>query len=118
MAPKSRAGQLLTSWFEQNYEYRVEEGDLRYAPSKIEAVRRDGEDFDDVHLANLKRRLKSTAFPISSFVIYLEIDEFRRFVRIYIDLAHHSQIKKKGDKIHHWSIVTKDEIQSRILNAM
>jgi len=40
-----RESQILASWFDENYEYHIEEGDLRYSPPKIEAVRKDGEDF-------------------------------------------------------------------------
>ncbi len=114
---KRPATQLLSSWFDQNYEYRVEEGDLRYSPSKIEAVRIDGGDFDDLYLQNLKIHLVSSVFPSSIYTIDFEVDDFRRFVRIYVDhSAHGSHVKKKNEKIQHWSVVSKDEIQSRLAN--
>lgn len=107
--------QLLSSWFDQTFEYRVEEGDPRYAPSKIEAVRRDGEDFDDLYMQNLKLHLQTSALPSSIFNIYLETDEFRRFVRIYVDSAQNNHIKKKKiDQLHHWSVIPRGEIQSRL----
>jgi len=105
------------SWFDQKFEYRIEEGDLRYAPSKIEAVRRDGGDFDDLYLQNLKVHLRTSAFPPSIFNLYLETDEFRRFVRIYIDSVQSGHAKKKVEQIRQWSVISKDEIQSRISNA-
>ena len=105
---------MVSSWFDENYEYRIEEGDLRYSPSKIEAVRRDGEDFDDLHLENLRRRLQATAFPASVYSLTFETDEFRRFIRIYIDFAKHTQGEKKADKIQSWSIVAAAEIRSRL----
>jgi hypothetical protein len=104
------------SWFIQNYGYRIEEGDLRWAPSKIEAVRRDGGDFDDLSLEDLRARLKASAFPPSLFNLYLETDEFRRFVRIYIDWVHNGNTKKGKDAIT-WSVIPVDEIQSRIASA-
>ncbi len=103
--------QLLPSWFDQNYGYRIEEGDLKWAPSKIEAVRRDGGDFDDVYLENLESHLKATTFPPSLFKMYIETDEFRRFVRIYVDSAHNLPTKK--DEII-WAVIPKNEIQFRI----
>jgi len=111
------SGQIIPSWFDQNYEYRIEEGDLRYEPSKIEAVRRDGEDFDDLHLQSLKLRLEQSMFPLSRFAIYFHSDEFRRYVRIYIDFAHSGKAKGKHGKILQWSVVPKDEIKSRIIKA-
>jgi hypothetical protein len=113
----SRNSQLLSSWFEQTYEYRIEEGDLRYSPSKIEAVRRDGGDFDDIHLQNLKGHLQSSAFPINTFSLYFETDDFRRFVRIYVDSAQNSHSKRKKYQAIRWSIIPMDEIQSRIVTA-
>ena len=117
MAPSRRVSQLLSSWFDQAFEYRIEEGDLRYSPSKIEAVRRDGGDFDDIYLQNLKLHLQSSAFPVNFFSLYFETDEFRRFVRIYVDSAKSNYSKKKRDRNSHWSIISKSEIQSILANA-
>jgi len=117
MESNGRTSQLVSSWFEQTYEYRIEEGNLRYFPSKIEAVRRDGEDFDDIHLQNLKGHLQSYAFPINIFSLYFETDEFRRFVRIYVDSAQNSRGKRKKYQAIHWSIIPVDEIQSRLVSA-
>ena len=111
------SGQQISSWFDQNYAYRIEEGHPRYSPSKIEAVRRDGEDFDDLYLANLKRHLQLFAFPNSIFSLRFETDEFRRFVRIYIDSAQNNHVKKKREKIQIWSVIPKYEIQSRLSSA-
>jgi hypothetical protein len=116
MGPGRRVSQILSSWFDQAYEYIIEEGDLRYSPSKIEAVRRDGGDFDDIYLQNLKLHLQSSAFPTSMFSLFFETNEFRRFVRIYVDLANNNYGKKKRDRAH-WSVIPKSEIQSRITNA-
>jgi len=96
MGPRRRSEiQMVSSWFDENYEYRIEEGDLRYSPSKIEAVRRDGEDFDDHHLENLRSRLQAIAFPASVYSLTFETDEFRRFIRIYIYFAKHAGGNKK-----------------------
>ncbi len=116
MEPERPSSQFLISWFDQNYGYRIEEGDLRWAPSKIEAVRRDGGDFDDLYLENLKAHLKAAIFPPSLFYMYFETDEFRRFVRIYIDTVHNGFSKRKKDEIS-WSVVPKNEIQFRISSA-
>lgn len=99
---------FLSSWFDEIYLYRIEEGDPRYSPSKIEAVRRDGGDFDDLHLASLKRRLVSHTFPQPKFEISVETDEFRRFVRIYVDFA--SMRDDRGVV----SNVSRDEIRTRL----
>jgi hypothetical protein len=82
------------SWFDQKFEYRIEEGDLRYEPSKIEGVRKDGGDFDDLYLQNLKAHLRASVFLPSIFNLYFETDELRRFVRIYIDSAKWPREKK------------------------
>jgi hypothetical protein len=116
LEPERQSSQFLTSWFDQDYRYRIEEGDLRWAPSKIEAVRCDGEDFDNLYLQNLLGRLKATVFPPSLFKVYFETDEFRRFVRIYIDTAHNSFSKRKKDEPS-WSVIPKNEIQFRISSA-
>jgi hypothetical protein len=117
MGSEGRSSQILSSWFEQNYEYRIEEGNLKNFPSKIEAVRRDGGDFDDFYLANLKRHLQISSFPPSLFSIYFETDEFRRFVRIYIDSARNHNSKKKIEQLQKWSVIPKSEIQSRLEDA-
>jgi hypothetical protein len=114
MEPQFRSSQLLSSWFDENYEYRIEEGDLNYAPTKIEAVRGDGENFDDFYIESLKRRLQAGVFPPSLYALYFETDEFRRFVRIYIDRSNHGRTKKKIDQIRSWSVITMDEIRSRL----
>lgn len=110
-----------SSWFDENYDYRIEEGDLTSAPSKIEGVRRDGGDFDDFHLQILTNRLLAKVFPPSIYATQFETDEFRRYVRIYVDYAKgHVKIKtkKKGEwEIHSWSVVPADEIRSRLASA-
>jgi len=53
-------GYFRLSWFSEKYLFRVEEGLPKEAPSKIEAVLKDGKDFDDIRLANLRR-------PIAEF---------------------------------------------------
>jgi hypothetical protein len=116
MEAESSASHLMVSWFDRTYQYRIEQGDLRYSPSKIEAVRRDGEDFDDLSLQILKAHLRATAFPPAVFDIIFETDEFRRYVRIYVDSAQNSHSKKRG-RLRHWAIIPKTEIQSRISNA-
>jgi len=111
-------GQVFLSWFGQAYAYRVEEGDPRYGPSKIEAVRKDGEDFDDVCLDYLKRRLEATIFPRSLYILSLEVDEFRRFVRIYVDSTLNERpTKGKSETGLRRLIVPKDEIVTKINNG-
>jgi hypothetical protein len=106
--------QFLTSWFDETYQYRIEEGNPKYSPSKIEAVRKDGGNFDDFHLTNLMRQLVSRAFPRSMFEIGFETDEFRRFVRIYVDLA---VSRKKKNELNSWTIIPTDEIRLRLGNV-
>lgn len=103
----------LLSWFERDYVYRVEEGERDVQPSKIEAVRRDGKDFGDEYLAKLKLRLESSLLPRSLFRLYFETDEFRRFVRIYIDSVQ-NKVMKKGKEIDFKIIVPVVEIEKRI----
>jgi hypothetical protein len=103
--------QVLSSWFDEKYLYRIEEGDPKYSPTKIEAVRRDGGDFDDFQIENLKRKLISTSFPMTQFAISLETDEFRRFVRIYVESLVPARRNTAFQSI---SIVPKDEIRSRL----
>jgi hypothetical protein len=103
---------VFLNWLDQNYLLRIEQGDPRYEYSKIEVVRRDGGDFDDPYLAIMKHRLETSVFPTSIYTLYFETDEFRRFVRIYVDYA----VKHKGkdQAVTYRAIVPKDEIETRI----
>jgi len=92
-------GQVLLPWFDQTYLYRVEEGDPRFESSKIEAVRKDGEDFDDAYLGSLKRHLESSIFPRSIFTLDFQVDEFRRFVRMYVDFTSNERPAKRKDEL-------------------
>lgn len=111
--PIRRKGSLVLSWFERDYFYRVEEGERDVQPSKIEAVRKDEKDFDDMYLARLKLRMEISIFPRSLFRLYFEADEFRRFVRIYIDTVQ-NKVMKKGKGIDFKIIVPVAEIEKRI----
>ena len=102
---------VLSSWFDEKYLYRIEEGDPKFSPTKIEAVRRDGGDFDDYQIENLKRKLVSSSFPMAQFAISLETDEFRRFVRIYVESLLPTRKRASSQSI---SVVPKDEITSRL----
>jgi hypothetical protein len=110
-------GQVLLPWFDQNYLYRVEEGDPRFEPSKIEAVRKDGGDFDDAYLESLKRHLEASIFPRSLYTLNLQVDEFRRFVRIFVDFGRNERQTKRKDEPALRIIVPKNEIETRILTA-
>jgi hypothetical protein len=104
---------LVLSWFEQDFLYRVEEGEREVVPSKIEAVRKDGEDFDEPYLDTLKARLEASLFPQSRFRLYFETDEFRRFARIYVDTVQ-NRPAKKGRETNFKIIVPAAEITRRI----
>ncbi len=93
----------------------MEEGLPREAPSKIEAVLKDGKDFDDARLANLRRQLQNSVFPVSDYRLYFETDEFRRFVRIYVDRSDRSVAEKKQQDQGFNAIIPKDEIEKRLL---
>jgi hypothetical protein len=105
------------SWFSEKYFFRIEEGLPKDTPSKIEAVLKDGKDFDDVRLANLRRQLQNSVFPTSDYMLYFETDEFRRFVRIYVDRSDRS-VPDKEKRDHGFNaIIPKDEIEKRLLDA-
>jgi len=108
---------VFQNWLDQNYLLRIEQGDPRYEYSKIEAVRRDGGDFDDLYLTTLKHRLETTVFPTSIYTLYFETDEFRRFVRIYVDYTTNDTKKVKNQSAANRLIVPKDEIETRIHNT-
>ena len=104
---------MSSYWFESEYLYRVEEGRREYSPSKIEAVRKDDNDFDDASMADLKLRLESSTFPKSVYRLYFETDEFRRFVRIYVDSVQ-NKIARKTHEVDLKIIVPAGEIEKRI----
>jgi len=104
---------LSSCWFETDYLYRVEEGEKEFSPSKIEAVSKDGKDFDDATMMRLKLRLESSIFPKSAYRLYFESDEFRRFVRIYIDSVR-NKIAKRTHEIDLKIIVPVEEIEKRL----
>jgi len=90
----------------------VEDGERDVQPSKIEAVRKDGYDFGEEYLARLKLRLESSVFPRSLFRLYFETDEFRRFVRIYVDTVRNPAKKRGG--VDFKILVPVVEIEKRI----
>ena len=104
---------MSSCWFETDYLYRVEEGEKEFSPSKIEAVSKDGKDFDDATMMRLKLRLESSIFPKSVYRLYFESDEFRRFVRIYIDSVR-NKIAKRTHEIDLKIIVPVEEIEKRL----
>jgi hypothetical protein len=110
---KHRRFVLSSCWFETDYLYRVEEGEKEYSPSKIEAVRKDDKDFDDLSMMKLKLRLESSIFPKSVYRLYFESDEFRKFVRIYVDSVR-NKIAKKTHEVDLKIIVPVEEIEKRI----
>ncbi len=110
---KHRRFALSSCWFETEYLYRVEGGEKEYSPSKIEAVRKDDKDFDDASMEKLKLHLESSIFPKSVYRLYFETDEFRRFVRIYVDSVR-NKIEKRTHEVDLKIIVPVEEIQKRI----
>ena len=102
----------LLSWFEEGYLYRIEEGVKGEWPSAIGAVRKDGKDFDDVAIARLKMKLESTLLPKSTFRLFMESDEFRRFIRIYVDSVQNKSVGKGEVEIE--TIVPPEEIEKRL----
>jgi len=76
-------------------------------------VRKDDGDFDDESLMNLRLRLESSIFPKSVYRLYLETDEFRRFVRIYVDSAR-NKIAKKTHEVDLKIIVPVKEIETKL----
>lgn len=105
------------SWFDQDFLYRVEEGQIDYVPSKIEAVRKDDGDFDDGYLESLKNRLEASIFPRRIYRLFVEVDEFRRFVRIYVDSIQNKKVGKKPEDIQLRIIVPATEIEARLLGT-
>lgn len=102
------------SWFDQEFQYRIEEGEPSFEPSKIEAVRKDGEDFDDGYIANLHSRMERSFFPRSKYRLEFETDDFRRYIRIFID-SPKSKILKVGKKtVFELVIVPKAEIAQQL----
>ena len=104
----------MSSWFEEEYLYGVEEGMQEVEPSKIGAVRKNGEDFDDAYLARLKMRLETSVFPKTLYRLYFETDDFRRFVRIYVDSVLNVKFGKKLGDIDLKIIIPAEEIRKRL----
>jgi hypothetical protein len=102
----------LPSWFEVEYLYRIEEGVKGEWPSAIGAVRKDGKDFDDLTIAKLRSKLESSFFPKSTYRLFFESDEFRRFVRIYVDSVQNKRVGK--DEVEIETIVLPEEIEKRL----
>ena len=102
----------LPSWFETEYLYRIEEGVKGEWPSAIGAVRKDGKDFDDGAIARLKIKLESTLLPKSAYRLFFESDEFRRFVRIYVDSVQNKRVGKDDVEIE--TIVPPEEIEKKL----
>jgi hypothetical protein len=94
------------------YLYRIEEGLKRERPSAIGAVRKDGKDFDDVAIARLRSKLELSFFPKSTYRLFFESDEFRRFVRIYIDSVQNKSLGKDDVEIE--TLVPPEEIEKRL----
>lgn len=102
----------LPSWFEEEYLYRIEEGVKGDWPSSIAAVRKDGKDFEDLRIARLRIRLESSLLPKSIYRLFFEADEFRRFIRIYVDSVQNKRVGKNDVDVQF--IVPPDEIAKRL----
>ena len=85
------------------------------ASSKIEAVLKDGKEFDDIRLANLRRQSRNSIFPTPDYRLHFETDGFRRFVRIYVDRSDKSVLDKKQQEQGFNVVILKDEIEKRLL---